>query len=103
MFDVALYYNKYLTFYMFSCRLEVPTMSGKFKLPIGYSQEMECRVLELPFSQRRMSMFILLPDDSNKGLQDIEKNMSTKNITKLFSTLKVSYFKYQVKNIKILI
>ena len=88
MFDVALYY---LTFYMFSCRLEVPTMSGKFKLPIGYSQEMECRVLELPFSQRRMSMFILLPDDSNKGLQDIEKNMSTKNITKLFSTLKVSY------------
>ena len=73
-------------------------MSGKFKLPIGYSQEMECRVLELPFSQRRMSMFILLPDDSSKGLQDIEKNMSTKNITKLFSTLKVSYL-YNKKSI----
>ena len=81
----------------FSCRLEVPTMSGKFKLPIGYSQEMECRVLELPFSQRRISMFILLPDDPNKGLQDIEKNMSTKNITKLFSTLKVSYLLHTIK------
>ena len=67
-------------------------MSGKFKLPIGYSQEMACRVLELPFSQRRISMFILLPDDPNDGLQDIEKNMSTKNITKLFSTLKVRLF-----------
>ena len=71
-------------------RLEVPTMSGKFKLPIGYSQDMECRVLELPFSQRRISMFILLPDDPNKGLETFENNLSTKNIQNLFSTLKVS-------------
>ena len=77
--------------FCFYYRLEVPTMSGKFKLPMGYSQEMECRVLELPFSQRRISMFILLPDDPNKGLQSFEKSLSTKNIQSLFSTLKVSY------------
>ena len=72
-------------------RLEITTMSGKFDLPIGYNQEMECRVLEMPFSQKRISMFILLPDDPLHGLTRLEANMTTSNIKMLFSTLKVSF------------
>ena len=64
-------------------------MSGKFQLPLGYSAEMECRVLELPFSQKRISMFLLLPDDPVDGLANLESNISTENIKTLFSTLKV--------------
>lgn len=64
-------------------------MSGKFELPVGYSAEMECRVLELPFSQKRISMFLLLPDDPVDGLANLESNISTENIKTLFSTLKV--------------
>ena len=64
-------------------------MSGKFKLPVGYSQELECRVLEMPFSQKRISMFILLPDDPVNGLPKLEANISTKIVRNLFATLKV--------------
>ena len=66
-------------------------MSGKFELPLGHSQEMECRVLEMPFSQKRISMFILLPDDPIDGLTRLEANMTTENIKMLFSTLRVRF------------
>ena len=64
-------------------------MAGKFELPIGYSQDLECRVLELPFSKKRISMFLLLPDDSIEGLTRLEANISTENIQHLLGTLKV--------------
>ena len=71
-------------------------MAGKFELPIGYSQDLECRVLELPFSKKRISMFLLLPDDAINGLTRLEANISTENIQHLLGTLKVrmidSYF-----------
>ena len=66
-------------------------MAGKFKLPLGYSQELECRVLEMPFSHHkdgRISMFLLLPDDPVMGLSRLEANISTENIQQLLSTLK---------------
>lgn len=70
-------------------RLEVPTMEGQFELPLGYSNELECQVLEMPFAQKRVSMFLLMPDDPVEGLSRLEANISTENIKMLFSTLKV--------------
>lgn len=64
-------------------------MSGRHSLPIGYSEALECRVLELPFAQRRMSLFILSPDDQTAGLEKLERNLNSKTIKLLFSTLKV--------------
>lgn len=69
-------------------RLEVPMMSGRFTLPLGYSPEMECRILELPFAQRRISMFLLLPDDQ-EGLESLEARMTAENVKMLFTTLEV--------------
>ena len=43
-------------------------MSGRFELPLGYSRDMECSILEMPFIQKRMSMFLLLPDDPVEGI-----------------------------------
>jgi len=63
-------------------------MSGRFTVPVGYSPELECRVLELPFSQERISMFFLLPDDPG-GVNRLESNLTTENIKTIFSTLEV--------------
>jgi serine protease inhibitor len=81
-------------------RIEVSMMAGRFKLPLGYSKELECRVLELPFSQRRISMFLLLPDESVDGLSRLEANISTENIKLLFSTLQVSILKAHAEQLK---
>ena len=71
-------------------RLEVPMMSGRFELPHGYSTDLECQVLEIPFSQRRVSMFILLPDNpKTDGILKLETNLTSDNVKLLFSTLKV--------------
>ena len=64
-------------------------MSLRQTLPFGYSPELECRVLELPFTQRRISVFFLLPDDQTNGLNHLEGNMTTENIKLLFGTLQV--------------
>ena len=71
-------------------------MSGRFQLPHGYSTELECQVLEIPFSQRRVSMFILLPDDPNtEGILKLETNLTSDNVKLLFSTLKVCILLYE--------
>ena len=67
-------------------------MSGRFELPHGYSTELECQVLEIPFSQRRVSMFLLLPDiPSVEGVLQLEANMTSDNVKLLLSTLKVLF------------
>ncbi|CAG0921675.1 unnamed protein product [Notodromas monacha] len=69
-------------------RYEIPMMIGKLKVPMGSSPTMECQVLELPFKDRRISMFIFLPDDVDKGLSKLEASLTSETIKKLFSTLK---------------
>lgn len=38
-------------------------MYQKKKFPFGYIQDLKCRVLELPYRGRELSMIVLLPDD----------------------------------------
>ena len=100
---IAKHYKKYInlrntcifTLY-YNYRLEVPMMSGRFQLPHGYSTDLECQVLEIPFSQRRVSMFILLPDNPDtEGILKLETNMTSDNVKLLFSTLKVYILLYK--------
>ena len=71
-------------------------MSGRFQLPHGYSTDLECQVLEIPFSQRRVSMFILLPDNPDtEGILKLETNLTSDNVKLLFSTLKVCILLYK--------
>ena len=71
-------------------RLEVPMMRGQLELPLGYSLSLEARILELPLSRRRMSLFLILPDYLTPGIQQLEANLTTHHIKALMSTLKVS-------------
>ena len=70
-------------------RLEVPMMTGRLRVPLGYSPDMEARVLELPLITRRISIFLLLPDDMERGLALLEANLTMDNLRTLLATLKV--------------
>ena len=49
-------------------------MYQKKKFPFGYIKELKCRVLELPYQGKDLSMVILLPDsieDESTGLRKV--------------------------------
>uniref|UniRef100_A0A8C4W3A0 Serpin family B member 1 n=1 Tax=Gopherus evgoodei TaxID=1825980 RepID=A0A8C4W3A0_9SAUR len=53
-------------------RKTVQVMYQKENYPFGYISELKCRVLELPYEGKELSMIILLPDDiddNSTGLQ----------------------------------
>ncbi|XP_020851431.1 leukocyte elastase inhibitor [Phascolarctos cinereus] len=61
----------------------VKMMFKKTKLPFGYIKALKCRVLELPYKGKELSMIILLPDDiedDSTGLQEIEKQLSMEKL-----------------------
>ncbi|KAG8522052.1 LOW QUALITY PROTEIN: Leukocyte elastase inhibitor, partial [Galemys pyrenaicus] len=61
----------------------VKMMYLKKKLPFSYIQDLKCRVLELPYKGRELSMVILLPDnieDASTGLEKIEQQLTLEKI-----------------------
>ncbi|KAG9479339.1 hypothetical protein GDO78_012810 [Eleutherodactylus coqui] len=57
----------------------VPMMFQKNKFNIFYIEELETKVLELPYVNEELSMMILLPDeikDCSTGLEQLEKELS---------------------------
>lgn len=63
-------------------------MAGKFKVLLGESPELGCRLLELPFRGKRLSMFLILPDEGPNSLRNLEANLTAINLKKLFSSLR---------------
>ncbi|XP_037077805.1 leukocyte elastase inhibitor-like [Pollicipes pollicipes] len=87
-FDPARTFSKGLFFSKPSQRMEVPMMTSRMLVPLGYNSDMEARVLELPLSTRRISVFLLLPDDMEHGLARLEANLTMDNLRTLLATLK---------------
>uniref|UniRef100_A0A8C9DUQ6 Serpin family B member 1 n=1 Tax=Prolemur simus TaxID=1328070 RepID=A0A8C9DUQ6_PROSS len=57
----------------------VKMMYQKKKFPYGYIEDLRCRVLELPYQGKELSMLILLPDDigdESTGLKKIEEQLT---------------------------
>ncbi|XP_054709029.1 leukocyte elastase inhibitor-like [Uloborus diversus] len=50
-------------------RTEVPIMTGKMHLAYGHSPKIRASILELPFTQNRLSMFLILPDSPTEVLE----------------------------------
>ncbi|OXA45547.1 leukocyte elastase inhibitor [Folsomia candida] len=78
-----------------NAKLEIPMMAGKFKVLLGESDTLRCRLLELPFRGKRLSMFIMLPDEdvsssksSSSRLSHLEENLTAQNLKKLFASLR---------------
>ncbi|XP_022373456.1 leukocyte elastase inhibitor [Enhydra lutris kenyoni] len=61
----------------------VKMMYQKKKLPFGYIQDLKCRVLELPYRGKELSMIILLPDDiedGSTGLKKLEEQLTLEKL-----------------------
>ena len=71
------------------CRVEVPMMRAQLQLQLGYSVELEARTLELPLTERRMSLFLILPDYLDPGIHQLEANFTKQHVRALMSTLQV--------------
>nr|XP_060630716.1 leukocyte elastase inhibitor-like [Anolis sagrei ordinatus] len=55
------------------------------KLPFSYIDECKCRVLELPYRGKELSMILLLPDDiedDSTGLEQLEKQLTLGKLQK---------------------
>ena len=48
-------------------------MYQKNKFPFGYIKDLKCRVLELPYEGKDLSMVILLPDDIRDEATGLKK------------------------------
>ncbi|GAB6022894.1 Serpin peptidase inhibitor, clade B (Ovalbumin), member [Chamberlinius hualienensis] len=65
----------------------VAMMVARLKVPHGHSEELKCSILELPYSDARLSMFIFLPDEI-EGLVQLEQQLTTNLLNKLLANLK---------------
>ncbi|XP_011839928.1 PREDICTED: leukocyte elastase inhibitor isoform X1 [Mandrillus leucophaeus] len=61
----------------------VKMMYQKKKFAYGYIEDLKCRVLELPYQGKELSMVILLPDDiedESTGLKKIEEQLTLEKL-----------------------
>nr|XP_024428243.2 leukocyte elastase inhibitor-like [Desmodus rotundus] len=61
----------------------VKMMYQKEKSPYGYIEDLKCRMLELPYQGKELSMVILLPDDiedESTGLKKIEERLTLETL-----------------------
>ncbi|KAM8791993.1 leukocyte elastase inhibitor isoform 1-T1 [Rhynchonycteris naso] len=61
----------------------VKMMYQKKKFPFAYIEDLKCRVLELPYQGKELSMVILLPDDIEDeatGLKQIEEQLTLEKL-----------------------
>ncbi|XP_007522251.1 leukocyte elastase inhibitor [Erinaceus europaeus] len=61
----------------------VKMMYQKKKFPLGYIEDLKCRVLELPYKDKELSMIILLPDDTEDEFMDLKKIEEQMTLEKL--------------------
>ncbi|CAB4058523.1 SERPINB1 [Lepeophtheirus salmonis] len=80
--------------------MEIPMMNTRGSFPHGYSVELECRVLEIPFVNKRISLFILLPDRVDLGLYQLEKNLTKENMQLILSKLKTNAINVRLPRFK---
>ncbi|XP_036044324.1 leukocyte elastase inhibitor [Onychomys torridus] len=61
----------------------VKMMYQKKKFPFGYIQDLNCKVLEMPYQGEELSMIILLPEDiedTSMGLKKIEEQLTLEKL-----------------------
>ncbi|XP_045430256.1 serpin B12 isoform X2 [Pipistrellus kuhlii] len=61
----------------------VKMMNQKGMFKMGFIEEMNAQILEMPYTKDKLSMFVLLPSpsaDNLKGLQELERNITYEKI-----------------------
>lgn len=60
--------------------VNVKMMSQVMNLYYGWNSELHCQAIELPYSGKSLSMFILLPDKTATSLSEVEKKLSASDL-----------------------
>ena len=56
-------------------------------MPFGMNEELDCQIVELPYEEKELSMFIILPNKVN-GLGELEKKITSDVLQKLTSEMR---------------
>ena len=67
--------------------VDVQMMNHKKKMPFGMNEELDCKIVELPYEEKELSMFIILPNQVN-GLGELEKKITSDVLQKLTSEMR---------------
>jgi len=60
--------------------VKVKMMRAEMKLYYGWNSELHCQAIELPYSGKSLSMFILLPDQTATSLSEVEKKLTANDL-----------------------
>ena len=66
--------------------VDVQMMFQQEKMPFGMNEELDCKIVELPYEEKELSMFIILPNQVN-GLGELEKKITSDVLQKLTSEM----------------
>ena len=66
--------------------VDVQMMFQQEKMPFGMNEELDCQIVELPYVEKELSMFIILPNQVN-GLGELEKKITSDVLQKLTSEM----------------
>jgi len=66
--------------------VEVEMMFQERKFPFGYSQQLNCKAIELKYETSNISMIVLLPDE-NSSLKELESKLETQSLNDLLNSL----------------
>ena len=67
---------------------EVDMMCGEcLEFPNGYSRELKCLIVELPYVSNELSMVVLLPREK-EGLSQLEEKLNSTNLQSMFDNLR---------------
>ena len=62
----------------------------KIKTNYGAKEKLHCKILELPYVKKSISMFIILPDEHVTSLKEMEEKLTEKDLVNLEKTFKMS-------------
>ena len=80
--------------------VDVQMMNQEEDMPFGMNEELDCQIVELPYVERELSMFIILPNKVN-GLGELEKKITSDVLQKLTSEMDIRYVELSLPKFKL--
>ena len=80
--------------------VDVQMMNQEQDMPFGMNKEFDCKIVELPYEEKELSMFIILPNQVN-GLGELEKKITSDVLQKLTSEMGIRYVELSLPKFKL--
>ena len=82
--------------------VDVQMMNQEEEMPFGMNEELDCKIVELPYEEKELSMFIILPNEFKvNGLGELEKKITPDVLQKLTSEMDIRYVNLSLPKFKL--